>query len=100
MNRGGAAAPNVSAEKMSPTRMFSQVCGEPVYVPRLARRRRRVARARRVTPTIRRRDAAETFERRRRARYAKDRTGTPLPWALHEKDIKARHPYFCRVDIP
>mmetsp|Transcript_11142 Transcript_11142/g.34395 ORF Transcript_11142/g.34395 Transcript_11142/m.34395 type:complete len:623 (-) Transcript_11142:38-1906(-) len=28
-----------------------------------------------------------------RARYAKDRTGTPLPWALHEKDIKARHPY-------
>ena len=30
-----------------------------------------------------------------RARYAKDRAGTPLPWRLHEADLRAKHP--CEV---
>ena len=28
-----------------------------------------------------------------RARYAKDRAGTPLPWRVHEADLRAKHPY-------
>ena len=28
-----------------------------------------------------------------RARYCKDRSGNRLPWALHEEDVRATHPY-------
>jgi len=28
-----------------------------------------------------------------RARYCRDRAGAALPWALHEKDVRARHAY-------
>jgi len=28
-----------------------------------------------------------------RGRYARDRNGEPMPWALHEEDIESTHPY-------
>ena len=28
-----------------------------------------------------------------RAKYAKDRSGAPMPWALHQAELEATHPY-------